>query len=154
IELLDRMIGRTEEQLAKSDNEPDTIAERKKRLDEAIAVRTEVITLNQNEIAVQQQQRHNAWSAVQQVSARRNATQQLQTRFNLLEQHYKNDLARLTAVIEADHYFSQLREVRCPLCGAAVEDHDRRMHPSDESGDLQDLRTACKHEVRKIQALL
>jgi hypothetical protein len=154
LELLDRMIGRTEEQLSNADKELTTVTDRKKRVDEAIATRTEVITLNQNEIASQQQLRQSAWNTVQQVSARRNATQQLKSRFNMLEQHYNNDLARLKAIIETDHYFSQLREIRCPLCGAAVEDHDSNFHPFDESGDLKSLRVACKEEARKIQALL
>lgn len=154
LELLDRMIGRTEEQLAKADSEPNTVSERKKRVEEAIAERTGVITLNQNEIATQQQLRQSAWNTVQQVSARRNATEQLKTRFNLLEQHYNNDLARLKAIIEADHYFSQLRQIHCPLCGAAAEDHDSTLHPSDEAEDLRNLRVACQEEVRKIQVLL
>lgn len=154
LELLDRMIGRTEEQLSKADKELNTIAERKNSVDEAIAARTEVITINQNEIAVHQQRRQAAWNTVQQVSARRNATQQLKTRFGLLEQHYNNDLARLKALIEADHYFSQLSEVRCPLCGADVKDHNGSLHSSQESGELQNIRIACQEEVRKIQALL
>jgi hypothetical protein len=69
-----------------------------------------------------------------------------------LEDHYNNDLQRLKAIIEADHCFSQLREIRCPLCGASTEDHDKRDHPSDESGTLQNLRIACREEVRKIIA--
>jgi hypothetical protein len=154
LELLDRMIARTEEQLSRADKELATVAERKMRVNEAIAKRTEVITLNQNEIVSLQQRRQHAWDSVQTVSARRNATQQLRTRFGLLEQHYNNDLARLKAIIEADHYFSQLREVRCPLCGAEVKDHDSSFHPSDASVELRDIRAACQEEVRKIQALL
>jgi len=65
-----------------------------------------------------------------------------------------HDLARLKAIIEADHYFSQLREVNCPLCGASIQDHDAQVHHSDESGELQNLRMACKEEARKIQSLL
>ena len=61
---------------------------------------------------------------------------------------------RLNAIIEADYYFSQLREISCPLCGAAIEDHNAAVHGSDESAGLQNLRTACTEEVRKIQALL
>jgi hypothetical protein len=154
LELLDRMIGRTEEQLAKADKELSTIAERKTRVDEAVTARTEVITTNQNEIATQQHRRQTAWAAAQQLNARLNATAQLKTRFDLLEEHYKNDLARLNAIIEADHYFSQLREIRCPLCGALSEDHDIALHATDESGALQNIRVACKEEVRKIQSLL
>jgi hypothetical protein len=154
LELLDRMIGRTEEQLSNADKELNTVGDRKKRVDEAIAARTEVITLNQNEIASQQQRRQSAWNTAQQANARRNATEQLRTRFNLLERHYNNDLARLKAIIETDHYFAQLQEVRCPLCGANVEDHDSEFHPSDESSDLKSIRVACQEEVRKIQGLL
>jgi hypothetical protein len=154
LELLDRMIARTEEQLAKAEKEPESVAERKKRVEDAIASRAEGVTTNQNEIATQEQLRQTAWSLVQRVSAKRNATQQLKTRFKLLEDHYNNDLQRLKAIIEADHYFSQLREIRCPLCGASTEDHDTHDHPSDESGTLQNLRAACTEEVRKIQSLL
>jgi hypothetical protein len=154
LELLDRMIIRTEDQIAQADKEPASVSERRKQTEEAIANRTQVVAINQNEISGQEVRRQKAWVVVQRVTAKRNATEQLKTRFKLLEEHYHNDLARLNAIIEADHYFSQLQEVRCPLCGAAIEDHHVAVHGSDESTELQNLRTACVEEVRKIQALL
>lgn len=154
LELLDRMIGRVEEQIARADKEPASVSERKKRIAEAIGSRTQIVTASQEEIAQHERRRQEAWTAVQKVSARRNATEQLQSRFSMLERHYNNDLARLNAIIEADHYFSQLREIRCPLCGAPAENHDASIHSGAPRNDLDDLRTACKQEVRKIQALL
>jgi hypothetical protein len=154
LELLDSMIERSEKQIADADKEPASVAQRRKQIEESIASRTQIVTINQNEIAEQQLRRQKAWTGVQRVTAKRTATEQLKTRFNLLEEHYNNDLARLNAIIEADHYFSQLREVRCPLCGAAIEDHNAAVHASDETAELKNLRTACKEEVRKIQALL
>jgi hypothetical protein len=154
LELLDRMIGRVEEQIARADKEPASVSERKKRVDEAISGRTQIVTASQQEIAQYERRRQEAWTAVQKVAARQNATEQLQSRFRMLERHYNNDLARLNAIIEADHYFSQLREVRCPLCGAAADDHDAAVHEGTADDELVDLRTACKQEVRKIQNLL
>jgi len=154
LELLDRMIDRSEKQIVDADKEPASVSQRRKQIEESIASRTQVVTINQNEIAEQQLRRQKAWTFVQRVTAKRTATEQLKNRFKLLEEHYNNDLARLNAIIEADHYFSQLQEVRCPLCGAAIEDHDAAVHASDETADLKNLRTACKEEVRKIQALL
>jgi hypothetical protein len=154
LELLDRMIQRSEEQLAQSDKEPATVSDRRKRIEASIAERTQIITVSQNEIAESESKRQQAWATVQRVGAKRNATVQLKGRFKLLEEHYNNDLARLNAIVEADHYFSQLQQVRCPLCGAAIENHDTAAHPSEESPDLSNLRTACKEEVRKIQSLL
>lgn len=154
LELLDRMIERTEEQIAKADKEPASASERKKRVEETIAQRTDIVTANQNEIAGQEYRRQEAWTLFQEVRAKRNATEHLRSRFKLLEEHYKNDLARLSAIIEADHYFSQLQEVRCPLCGAAIADNEAHVHRSEENSELVNLRTACHEEVRKIQALL
>ena len=154
LELLDRMIGRVEEQLAKADRELSTLAERKTRIEDAIKTRTEVITTNQNEIAEQQQRRQLAWKEAQNATARHNATTQLRVRFSLLEKHYNNDLARLNAIIEADHYLSQLREVACPLCGSTTPKHDPATHTYEGAASLQDVRIACKEEVQKIRSLL
>lgn len=154
LELLDRMIGRTEEQISKADREPASAGDRKRRVDEAIAQRTEVVTTNQNEIAAQEHRRQQAWSLFQEVSAKRNTTEHLRSRFKLLEEHYRSDLARLRAIIEADHYFSQLQEVCCPLCGGAIVDNEAHVHRSEGSTELVNLRTACHEEVRKIQSLL
>ena len=48
---MDRMIQRSEEQLAQSDKEPATVSDRRKRIEASIAERTQIITVSQNEIA-------------------------------------------------------------------------------------------------------
>jgi hypothetical protein len=154
LDLLDRLISRTEEQIEKADKEPMTVSERRSRVDEAILQRTQIVTANQNELAGQEKRRHAAWEQVQTASAKYAATEQLKTRFKILEDHYNNDVARLNAIVEADYFFSQLEKVRCPLCGAAAEDHDATAHDAEDASDLQSLRIACKQEIQKIQGLL
>ena len=153
LELLDRMIARLEQQIATAEKEPTSVAERRKRRDEAIARHTQVILASQEEIAAEQLRRQLAWTSAQQTTAKRDATLELRNRFKLLEDHYQSDLARLNAIIEADHYFAQLRTVVCPLCGAPVDQHDEHQH-SEHSDGLRDLRIACKAEIEKIQILL
>ena len=60
LELLDRMSLRTEEQIAQADKEPASAAERKTRVEEAITLRTQIVTANQNEIAGQERRRQDA----------------------------------------------------------------------------------------------
>src|SRR5262249_206408 len=79
----------------------------------------------------------------------------LRNRFGLLKDHYNNDLARLQAIIEVDQFFSQLQQVRCPLCGAPSDQHDPAVHPEQSASDqLESIRKACRAEISKINGLL
>ena len=102
LELLDRLIPELETEIQKLDKEPTSIEERRKRTDEAIAARTQVLTANQQEIAAHEEKRREAWEKAEQLGRRQASTAEIRRRFGFLEEHYNNDLARLQAIIEMD----------------------------------------------------
>lgn len=154
LELLDRLIPQLEAEISDLDKEPASIEERRKRTEAAIAAKTEIFAANQNEITRHEQTRQEAWSKAQQLELRQVSTTELRRRFAFLEEHYKNDLARLQAIIEVDSYFSQLQQVRCPLCGAPPDDHDPSVHEGQPITQMENIRQACRAEIAKIQGLL
>lgn len=154
LELLDRLIPELEAEITKFDKEPASIEERRKRTDQAIAARTEVLTASQQEIAENEQRRREAWEKAKKLERRQASTVELRSRFAFLEKHYNNDLARLQAIIEMDSYFSQLQQVRCPLCGASTDQHDPSVHDGQSPDQLENIRHACRAEIAKIKGLL
>ena len=154
LELLDRLIPELESEIAMLDKEPASIEDRRKRTDEVIAARTEVFTASQQEIAEHQERRREAWEKAKQLERRQASTVELRRRFAFLEEHYNNDLARLQALIEMDSYFSQLQQVRCPLCGASTDQHDPSVHDEQPPDQLENIRNACRAEITKINGLL
>lgn len=154
LELLDRLIPELEAEITGLDKEPASIEERRRRTEVAIATRAEVLTANQGEIAQREKTRQEAWSRAKQLELRQTSTIELRRRFAFLEDHYKNDLARLQAIIEMDSYFTQLQQVRCPLCGASTDGHDPSIHNGQPVNQLENIRQACRAEIAKIQGLL
>lgn len=154
LELLDRLIPELEAEITKLDKEPASIEERRKRTDQAIAARTEVLTASQQEIAENEARRREAWEKAKKLERRQASTVELRSRFAFLEKHYNNDLARLQAIIEMDSYFSQLRQVRCPLCGSSTDQHDPSAHDGQPPDQLENIRQACRAEITKIKGLL
>jgi hypothetical protein len=154
LELLDRLIPELEAEIARFDKEPASIEERRKRTDAAVATRTEVLTASQKEISDHEERRREAWEKAKQLERQQATTVELRRRFIFLEEHYNNDLARLQAIIEMDSYFSQLRQVRCPLCGASSDQHDPSAHDDQPPDNLENIRNACRAEIAKIKGLL
>jgi hypothetical protein len=153
-EVLGRMIDKAERELQNIDSEPASLPDRKQTLDTAIRAHRVHIEESAEEINKQEQIRQGAWRSFQQAEAKRSSNEELLVRFNLLEQHYRNDIARLTAIVEADYFFRQLRQERCPLCGAPPESHDDTAACRPESPELANLREACIQETSKINVLL
>lgn len=154
VQVLNQMIDKAEKQLQNFDAEPQSLQERKQSLDIAIRAHREHIEESAEEINQQEQIRQGAWRSFQQAEAKRSANEELLARFKLLEQHYRSDINRLTAIVEADHFFRQLLQERCPLCGAPPESHDDTAACRPESPELANLREACFHEMAKINILL
>jgi hypothetical protein len=154
VQVLGQIIADTDRDLLNLDKEPTTLAERKEKLDAAIRSRTEALDETAGRIEEQETVRQESWDLFRAAEAKRSANEDLSSRFQLLEQHYRNDIARLQAIIEADHFFTQLRQERCPLCGAPPETHDPESACRPESLELTHLREACVREVTKVTVLL
>lgn len=154
VDALDQIIAETEQELARIDNEPESLEERKGKLDADIKRRSNAIDESADRINEIQLVRQEAWDLFRRSESQRSTNEELLARFKLLEQHYRNDLSRLHAIIEADYYFSQLRTERCPLCGAPPEAHDEQSACKSDVGQLENLRVACNKEAAKIRVLI
>lgn len=89
------------------------------------------------------------WATLRVRQARFEAVQQLLIRFDLLDEHYKSDLDRLTFVAEGEFLLSQLSEVKCPLCQSLMS------IPIDDTVPaatrVKTIRQSCLAERRKIE---
>jgi len=96
--------------------------------------------------------RHASWTALREDESRLAVLSELRTRFDLLQEQYSSDLRRLETIAEASIRLDQLKEERCPMCGALAEHHDhadREEHPS-----LADISLSSKAEALKTYKLL
>lgn len=113
----------------------------------------------QKELAVEQQnaaqlesKRRAELNSLRQLESRSGVLRELQRRFALLEQQYLSDLRRLESIAEAGARLGQMKEERCPVCGAASE-HQKHEHRKAESAP-KDVAESCLAEAGKIRSLI
>jgi len=154
VELLEGLLKAMHERLAEL-GEVSTLAEERGRLAQIeVSVQTSLSERNaaQASVVPLQTKRSTTWTALKAVESKLAVLSELQTRFDLLEQQYKSDLRRLTAISEAGVRLGQLKEERCPMCGALAE-HQHYGHR--EAGPTPaDVSLACKTEAAKTSKLL
>ncbi|MBZ4329739.1 MULTISPECIES: AAA family ATPase [Myxococcaceae] len=153
-ELLESLLMNARERLADLGDvgiltdERDRLARIEAALETAISERNAA----QVSVAPLEAKRHGAWTALRVVDSKLAVMAELQTRFDLLQEQYSSDLRRLEAIAEAGVRLDQLKEERCPMCGALAEHHENghrevRLSPTDVS-------QACKAESSKTFKLL
>lgn len=172
VELLEGLLTATRERLAEL-GEVSTLAEERDRLTRVeSSIQTALVERSaaQASVAPLQARRSIAWTTLRVVESKLAVLSELQTRFDLLQDQYESDLRRLEAIAEAGLRLDQLKEQRCPLCGALAENHDhahREALPSPAGvsqaceaeaaktfkllRDLQTTRTATANEVKQLQ---
>ena len=94
--------------------------------------------------------RREAWASRKRAESRLLVISELQERFELLDDHYASDTARLGTILEVDALFERLPEERCPLCGSLFADHKDE---HQEAISLQHLRVAATEENVKVARL-
>jgi hypothetical protein len=154
VELLEGLLKATRERLAEL-GEVSTLAEERDRLTRIEAsIQTALVERNaaQASVVPLQTKRSTAWTALKAVESKLAVLSELQTRFDLLEQQYESDLRRLEAIAEAGVRLDQLKEERCPMCGALAE-HQHHEHPKASPAPA-DVSQACKAEAAKTSKLL
>lgn len=154
VELLEGLLKATRERLAEL-GEVSTFAEERDRLTRIEAsIQTALVerTAAQASVAPLQAKRSTAWTALKAIDSKLAVLSELQTRFDLLEQQYESDLRRLEAIAEAGVRLGQLKEERCPMCGALAE-HQHHEHPKASPAPA-DVYQACKAEAAKTSKLL
>lgn len=154
VELLEGLLKATRERLAEL-GEVSTLAEERDRLTRIEAsIQTALVerTAAQASVAPLQAKRSMAWTALKAVESKLAVLSELQTRFDLLQQQYESDLRRLEAIAEAGVRLDQLKEERCPMCGALAE-HQHHDHREARPAPA-DVSQACKAEAAKTFRLL
>lgn len=154
VELLDGLLKATRARLAEL-GEVGTLIEERDRLTRIEAsIQTALVERNaaQASVVPLQTKRSTAWTALKAVESKLAVLSELQKRFDLLGQQYKSDLRRLEAIAEAGARLDQLKEERCPICGALAE-YQHHEHPKANSAPA-DVSLACRAEATKTSKLL
>jgi hypothetical protein len=154
VDLLEVLLTATRERLTEL-GEVSTLAEERNRLTQIEAsIQAALVERNavQASVAPLQARRSAAWTALRAVESKLAVLSELRTRFDLLQEQYESDLRRLEAIGEAGLRLDQLKEERCPMCGALSEHHDHAHREARPA--LVDVSQACKAEVAKTFKLL
>ncbi len=155
VELLEGLLKATRERLAELGEAVSSLAEEHDRLTRIEAlIQTALAERNaaQASVVPLQTKRSTAWKALKAVQSKLAVLSELQMRFDLLGQQYESDLRRLEAIAEAGVRLDQLKEERCPICGALAE-HQHHEHPKAIPTPA-DVSQACKAEAAKTSKLL
>jgi hypothetical protein len=96
------------------------------------------------------QKRNAIRKNVEFAQSRREEIDELIARFDLLDQHYGSDLARLEGVREAGTLLGALDKQVCPLCGTLPES---QRHDGDCDGDVDRVVIAAEAEANKVKLL-
>ena len=155
VELLEGLLKATRERLAELGEAVSSLAEEHDRLTRIDAlIQTALAERNaaQASVVPLQTKRSTAWKALKAVQSKLAVLSELQMRFDLLGQQYESDLRRLEAIAEAGVRLDQLKEERCPICGALAE-HQHHEHPKAIPTPA-DVSQACKAEAAKTSKLL
>ncbi len=109
------------------------------------------ISAEQDAISALERKRSSLWESHKRAQSKIAVLSELHTRFGLLSDQYRSDLARLDAISEAGVRLDQMPEEICPVCGALPEYH-RDKHILDPPP--KELARSCATEALKIQALI
>jgi len=109
------------------------------------------ISAEQNAISALETQRRSLWSDHKRAKSKLAVLSELHTRFGLLSDQYRSDLARLEAISEAGFRLAQMPKERCPVCGALPE-HRKDDYMKDTPPE--ELAISCATEASKIRSLI
>jgi len=129
-------------------DERDRLTRIEASLQSAVAERSAA----QASLAPLEAKRLTAWTALRTIESKLAVLSELQTRFDLLQEQYSSDLRRLETIAEVGVRLDQIKEERCPMCGALAEHHEhahRDARPAPAA-----ISQACKAEAAKTFKLL
>jgi hypothetical protein len=152
IDLLDKLITEYRSDLAEQTSDAEDLLAQAERLDATLARSSSIVQSHRELLSSSMTARRTAWERTRTDAARREQVLSLVARFDLLEDHYTSDLARLEALAEAGSLFPALNTETCPLCGAPRASHS---HPEEQAAnlDIARVREACLGETAKIEVL-
>jgi len=154
VELLEALLKSSRERLSEF-GEVSVLSEERDRLTQIEAsIQSALVERHaaQASVVPLQAKRGTAWTALRAVESKLAVLSELRTRFDLLQAQYSSDLRRLETIAEAGLRLDQLKEERCPMCGALAEHHDHAHREARQ--EPADVSLACKAEAAKTFKLL
>lgn len=154
VELLEGLRMSTRERLTEFGEVRTLIDERDRLVRIEASIQAALVERNAAQASVLplEAKRKTAWSALRAIESKLAVLSELRVRFDLLQEQYSSDLRRLETIAEAGLRLDQLREERCPMCGALAEHHD---HAHGEARPVPaNVSQACKAEAAKTFKLL
>jgi uncharacterized coiled-coil DUF342 family protein len=150
LEFLDEILADYRDKLMDMDEQPEELAAQLERLEASINNEQQALSVSEQEYQQLVNQRSNLRRRFQNGADRRSEITELLARFELLDEHYLSDLARLEGIQEAGSLVAALTSQTCPLCGA----HPNQQHQDKEcDGNLEVVVTAAEAEAMKIKRL-
>jgi hypothetical protein len=154
VELLEGLLKSTRERLAEF-GEAGTLANERDRLthiEASLEIAVVERSTAQASLAPLEAKRHTAWTALRTIESKLAVLSELQTRFDLLQEQYSSDQRRLATIAEVGMRLGQLKEERCPMCGALAEHHEHAHR--DVRPEPAVVSQACRAEAAKTFRLL
>lgn len=148
LELVDNEIQFLTKSIEGAEVEADDLASQEQKLDEAF--NSEFSALAELEVPYRDLlvSHRQARRVIQALNEREDEINSLLSRFQLLQEHYSSDIARLTALRESGVLFAVLNTEYCPLCGAASEHHGET---SECDANVEDIAASANAEIGKIE---
>lgn len=150
--LLDQLLDEGTQTLARLTEDPSDLPAQLSRLDAAIDELRVSLENERSQLRELEVERRAAWDSRDRILVQQADADGLLERFELLDQHYTTDIARLQSISEAGSFFIALEVGSCPLCGAPAGDHSHDGSPPHD-GDIEAVRLACDLEMRKTLQL-
>lgn len=149
-ELLDQLIADYRDRLRELTRSPKELEDQLGRIEASLQRQTEQLGASEADFRRLSGRRRELREKLEQGKDRRVEITSLLERFDLLDQHYQSDLARLRGIEETGTLFIALGQGPCPLCGAEPA-HQRR--DTDCDGNVDAVVAAARGEIAKIDLL-
>ncbi len=149
-EALEHLVTTYEDDLAKLTDNPEGLEAEETAIEEQLEQLHASLRNMEGQISETTRKRKDIYDNYARFSARGNEITELQSRFQLLDQQYTNDLKRLVAIEESGQFFVLRDPSPCPLCGALPEG---QRHDSACDGNVAAVTQAAAAEIAKIKLL-
>jgi TolA-binding protein len=149
-ELLDQLIADYRDRLRELTRSPKELEDQLGRIETSLQRKTEQLGASEADFRRLSGRRRELREKLEQGKDRRAEITSLLERFDLLDQHYHSDLARLRGIEETGTLFVALGQSPCPLCGAEPA---HQIRDTDCDGNVDAVVAAAGGEIAKIDVL-
>jgi|HubBroStandDraft_6_1064221.scaffolds.fasta_scaffold23839_4 hypothetical protein len=149
-ETLEHLVTTYEDDLAKLTDNPESLEAEESAIEEQLEKLQTSLRNMEGQISETTRERKDVYDNYSRFTARSDEITELQSRFQLLDQQYTNDLKRLVAIKESGQFFVLRDPSPCPLCGALPEG---QRHDSACDGNVAAVTQSAAAEITKIKLL-